>query len=96
MEGGDFFSGLLGENPMQNPSPVVLPDIRYQFGEQRNPGSGEVVAIVLQLWLTSLPLLQFVIPFDRLSFAHFVKAAREASERNTMGNGSDDGLKAVD
>lgn len=94
-EMGDMFSGLLGgDRPAQQPSPIVLPDIRYQFSEQRNPGTGEVVAILLQLWLTSMPVMQIVVPFDRLSFAHFVKTAQETSNRSAGDN--NDGLKAVD
>lgn len=88
MEG--MFDRLTGqpEIPQATPSPIVLPNIRYQFSKQRDPGTGEVVAYLLQIWLESLPLMQLVIPFDRLSFAHFIKSAEGATddpERNGDG-----------
>jgi hypothetical protein len=84
----DMFSQL-GQAPEANPSPIILPDIRYQFSKQFD-GTGEVVAILLQIWLASMPVMQIVIPFDRLSFAHFLNAGHEASsEKEPRLNGGD-------
>ena len=86
----DLFSKLTtGE---ASPSPIILPNIRYQFSKQHD-GAGEVVAILLQIWLESLPVMQAVIPFDRLSFAHFVNAANGMVAVDPDDNG---GIKAVE
>jgi len=72
----DVFS--LGQaNGQPDPSPILFPDVRFAFTPHTDPTTGEKVGFFLTLWLTSLPIVRCAIPFDRLSFAQFVKEANQ-------------------
>jgi hypothetical protein len=61
------------------PSPIILPDIQFEFGKSIDPVSGEAIYINLVIHVRSAPNVQFQIPFDRLGFSDFIRKAQIAA-----------------
>jgi hypothetical protein len=73
----DMISRLTDPAQEAQPSPIICPDSMFDFAVQNDPATGEQIAIVLTIWIRSAPLVRFAFPFDRLTFANFVKLAQD-------------------